>query len=114
MKDGKVSESRLDTSVRRILDLKELLGLLDNPNHLLDDFPEVEKSVGSDVDKAKALKLARESIVLLENDGILPLDRSTSSKIFVTGRNCHSLGHQVGRESRARARDVMFADPLMS
>ncbi len=86
-----------------MLALKEWVGLLDDPLHMLDDFPEVEASVGSEADKAVALELARESIVLLENRrGFLPLldaaagKRRPPRKIFVTGRGCHSLGLQTG------------------
>jgi len=99
IKAGVVPEARVDTSVARVLALKEWLGLLDDPFHLLDAFPALEASVGSPKDKAVALALARESIVLLENpDGLLPLDpdRMAGKRILVTGRGCHSLGMQSG------------------
>lgn len=103
VKTGAIPESRLDASVARVLALKEWLGLLDDPLHMLDDFPEVERSVGSEEDKAAALQLARESIVLLENRrGFLPLldpaagKRRPPRRIFVTGRGCNSLGLQTG------------------
>lgn len=106
VKTGAVPESRLDASVARILALKEWVGLLDDPLHMLDDFPAVEASVGSAADQAAALQLARESIVLLENRrGFLPLldsppaagsKRRPPRRIFVTGRGCDSLGLQTG------------------
>lgn len=108
VKTGVIPESRIDASAARILALKEWVGLLDDPLHMLDDYPDVEASVGSDEDKAVALDLARESIVLLENRrGVLPLlggegtgygekPRPPPRKIFVTGRGCHSLGLQSG------------------
>lgn len=96
---GVVLEGRVDASVARVLALKEWLGLLDNPFHLLDDFPLLEASVGSAADKEAALALARESIVLLENpQSLLPLEPATmvGKKIFVTGQGCNSLGMQSG------------------
>lgn len=99
VKTGKVPEARVDASVSRILALKEWLGLLDDPLHLLNDFPEVEASVGSEADQQVALALARESIVLLENQqDLLPLQprKLLGKKILVTGQGCHSLGMQWG------------------
>ena len=96
---GRVPEARVDASVSRVLALKEWLGLLDDPLHLLNDFPDVEASVGSDDDRQAALALARESIVLLENsDDLLPLHprKLVGKKVLVTGQGCHSLGMQSG------------------
>ena len=79
VKKGEISESRLDISVKKILLLKRKLGLFVNP------FIETDKI--SDFGKPEYRKLAREaaesSIILLENEGVLPLDKQT--KLFIVG-----------------------------
>ena len=65
-----VPESLVDAAVRRVLRLKQVLGLFDDPHRRTGEAP-------SSIDRAAHRSLARESarrsIVLLRNDGILPL-----------------------------------------
>ncbi|HEY9045324.1 MAG TPA: glycoside hydrolase family 3 C-terminal domain-containing protein, partial [Ohtaekwangia sp.] len=77
--EGKISEERIDLSVARILRLKLELGLFENPLPRNDRF----NRVGSAENKAKALEAARESIVLMKNENILPL--AAGKNILVTG-----------------------------
>ncbi|CAN0292398.1 unnamed protein product, partial [Hapterophycus canaliculatus] len=62
---GQVSQNRIERSVRRVLALKEKLGLLDNPVPAL--HSPLLREVGSKQDHAAALQAARESITLLKN-----------------------------------------------
>ena len=73
VEEGKVDEKLIDESVMRILTLKNRLGLFENPYK--DADPEQEKEVilcGEH--RQLAREAAQKSFVLLENDGILPLD----------------------------------------
>jgi len=82
---------RLKTSVRRVIKTKLKLGLYDNP------MPGAEylDMVGNDDDVAAALASARESIVLLQNNGsTLPLSKNAS--VFLTGPIAHNIGYQCG------------------
>ena len=86
VRDGRISEERIDLSVRRILNAKFRLGLFEENYNELSEFPN-EK----DMDKHfnTALELARQSIILLKNESeILPI--STDQKIFITGQNADS------------------------
>lgn len=76
---GKVDESLIDESVRRILRIKFLLGIFDDPYRYCN--PEREKKVMlSDQHKAIARDSAKHSIVLLKNDSnILPLSKNLKS-----------------------------------
>ena len=68
--EGRISEERIDQSVRRVLTLKFELGLFENP------FPRNDRldRVGSEKNRQKALAAAQESIVLLKNENnTLPL-----------------------------------------
>ncbi len=96
VKEGRISESRLDVSVRRILTLKKKLGILKNvsiPNE--QQYPKF----GSSAHRAIARKTAEEAITLLENrNQTLPL--KANQKIFVTGPAANSLSLLNGAWTR--------------
>ncbi|GAA1725787.1 glycoside hydrolase family 3 N-terminal domain-containing protein [Isoptericola hypogeus] len=69
--DGRIDEKRLDDAVRRILRLKVDLGLFEDPRAPVAE--RIEAVVGSAAHRDVALDVARGSLVLLENDGTLPL-----------------------------------------
>lgn len=79
--NGKVDITLIDEAVYRILKLKKDLGLFDNPYKgvELDDSNKVLTKENLD----KSREAAHESMVLLENDGVLPLDKNT--KIALIG-----------------------------
>jgi beta-glucosidase len=86
VKEGRLSEERIDASVRPILLAKFRLGLFDNPY--------AKKGLAEKINfntehQKTSLAIARQAIVLLKNDNnILPL--SQGKKIFVTGPNANS------------------------
>lgn len=93
VEEGTIPESRIDDSVRRILQMKDALGLFEDPVVSSTD-PNVAK-VGQASDWQQSLDAARESITLLKNNnGILPLDND--AKILVTGPTCNSKAYQTG------------------
>ena len=80
VKEGRISEERIDESVGRILTLKKQVGLFENPN--------VEDKLTQYFAKAEyqqtALQAARESLVLLKNkENILPFSKET--RVLLTG-----------------------------
>ena len=80
----------LDRAVRRVLLLKFKLGLFDHP--YID--PDGTEIVRNEKHTEAALQAAREGVVLLENDGILPL--SKNAKIAVIGPNADVQYNQLG------------------
>ena len=74
--DGKVSEETIDTAVKRVLKIKFQKGLFENPYC---DAPEIDRT--EHLKDARAL--AAESMVLLKNDGVLPL--SKNAKVALVG-----------------------------
>ena len=87
VEEGRLTEERLDESVRRVLRLKFDLGLFENPYPTTDFFD----LIGADEHKEKALQSARESLVLLENnDNLLPLDTGQTETILVVGPRADS------------------------
>jgi len=102
VKDGRISEDQIDISVKRLFMIRMRLGMFDPPSIV--KYAQTPASVlESGSHKAHALKMARESIVLLKNDGnILPLSRSIK-KIAVLGPNADNsisvLGNYNGTPS---------------
>ncbi len=79
LKSGKVSTAETDRMARSILRTGIAMGLHDRPvrdDYFLEKFPEHEQV---------ALQTAREGIVLLKNNGVLPLRPKAAGKILVTG-----------------------------
>jgi beta-glucosidase len=86
VKDGRVKESRLDESVRRILKLKFELGLFEHPFPRNDRF----QRIGASENRAKAKAAADESIILLKNKyNTLPISADTKD-ILLIGPNANS------------------------
>jgi beta-glucosidase len=69
--DGRVSESLLDAAVARVLRMKFRLGIMDQPYVEVPTVAQLEQLAAAEETAARAL--AERSIVLLENDGALPL-----------------------------------------
>src|ERR1700690_3279039 len=70
VRDGRVPERRIDASVRRLLMLKFRAGLFENP--YADPGQAAQLTDNADA-RALALEAARRAIILLKNDGALPL-----------------------------------------
>lgn len=81
---GKVTQAQIDTAVRRILRLKFLAGLFEHPYA---DARHAEKITDDAEARTLALEAARESIILLKNDGTLPLDPHRIKTLAVIGPN---------------------------
>ncbi|KPL21200.1 MAG: hypothetical protein AMJ93_10185, partial [Anaerolineae bacterium SM23_84] len=83
VRSGTISMKRVEESVRRILALKARYGLLEwqpvNP-------VVAAQSCGTADHRAAALRVALDSITLLENDGILPLPAEQSVLLVVPAR----------------------------
>jgi beta-N-acetylhexosaminidase len=70
VRGGEIAESRIDESVRRILDAKARLGL--HRDRLVDEAA-VGARVGTQAHRALVQEVADRSLTLLKNDGVLPL-----------------------------------------
>jgi beta-glucosidase len=87
---GQVDEALVDRAVARVLRVKFELGLFESP------YVDPERSTPvMDEDSALAREAARASIVLLENDGTLPL-REDLATIAVIGPNADSVRNLLG------------------
>ncbi len=89
--EGSVAEERINDAVRRILRIKFQMGLFENPLASKDMID----TVGCDSHRETARQAVRESLVLLKNNGILPLS-AKEGKILVAGSKATDIGAQCG------------------
>jgi beta-glucosidase len=95
VKQGKVTEEQIDISVKRLFEIRFRLGMFD-PKELT-SFAYIDSTViSNDLHKAHALKMAQQSMVLLKNDGTLPLRKASLKKIAVVGPNVDNPLVQLG------------------
>lgn len=100
IESGELSEDLLDTSVLRVLELKNRLGLFENPYKDADEEAE-KRLILCQEHREKAKNAAKETFVLLENNGILPLKREEKTAF---------IGPYVEEKSMLGAWSI-FADP---
>ena len=93
VENGLVPIENVDEAVRRVLRFKYEIGLFDNPyiNIPNDDSAETVYALSQQL----ALQAARESVVMLKNDGVLPLKNDVRS-IAVIGPNANNMYNQLG------------------
>ena len=89
---GIVEESLVDEAVLRLLIKKFERGLFDNP--YIEDEYEVCRYVESGLQKELSYKAAAESLVLLKNDNILPLN--SNIKIALFGEHAYNVYYMLG------------------
>jgi beta-glucosidase len=93
--EGRVSVSRIDDAVTRILRVKFAMGLFDESRSALAD-PRLQGTVGSDANREVARYAVRKSLVLLKNErNTLPLSKNLK-RIHVAGHSADDIGRQCG------------------
>ncbi len=103
VKDGKLSEERINQSLKRILKEKFRLGLFDNP------YLKAENAsiVNNEKFVEKGLEAQRKSLVLLKNDqSILPL--KTTTKIYLQGFDKEETKGYANLVTDAKNADVII------
>lgn len=94
VKSGEISQSRIDDAVRRILRVKFRAGMFEHgkpSDHVLAGRATL---MGLDAHRAIARQAVRESLVLLKNDGILPIAKTQS--ILIAGKAANHPAYQNG------------------
>jgi beta-glucosidase len=103
VKQGLLNEKDIDVALKRLFTARFRLGLFDPPE-MVQYAQTPDSEIDSEAHRALALKTARESIVLLKNDGVLPLNPDVR-KIAVFGPLAESVsvlhGNYSGTASRA-------------
>ncbi|HEX4343175.1 MAG TPA: glycoside hydrolase family 3 C-terminal domain-containing protein, partial [Verrucomicrobiae bacterium] len=105
VKNGLISEKEVDVAVSRLFDARFRLGMFDPPEK--DPYARITLDQNDTPEhEALALKTAQESVVLLKNNGLLPLDRSRIKRIAVLGGNANSIPVLLGNYNGNPARPV--------
>ncbi|WP_431805250.1 glycoside hydrolase family 3 N-terminal domain-containing protein [Microbacterium sp. bgisy203] len=95
VEDGMLDEADIDRAVARILTLKFELGLFENPR--MPDMARISQVVAAPEHTALNLEITRRSLVLLRNDGTLPLaPASAPRRIAVVGPLADDAQTQLG------------------
>ena len=109
VKDGLIKESDIDVSITRLMTARFELGEMDDPGQV--EWSKIPYSVvDSKEHRALALKMAQESMVLLKNNGILPL--SSSKKVVVMGPNANDSVMQWGNYNGTPSRTVTLLEAV--
>ena len=94
VRNGTISMRRVDDAVRRILSVKERLGLFDAPKPSV-RYAATEHVIGSDLHRRIAREAVRKSLVLLkDNSALLPL--KPNQTVLVTGAGADNISMQTG------------------
>nr|WP_269526281.1 glycoside hydrolase family 3 N-terminal domain-containing protein [Coraliomargarita parva] len=107
-RESLVSEAEIDEVVKRVLSVKFRMGLFEDPGR-----PDLEKQalvIGCEAHRKVNEAMARESLILLQNDGLLPLDSKALKKIAVIGPNADDAQTQLGDWAGASGQVEWIAD----
>ena len=108
---GLIKEADIDVSLRRLFEARVRLGLFDPPASV--PYAQIPFSaVNSPANAAVAKRAAEESMVLLKNDGILPLAPGKYKTVAVIGPNAASLSSLEGNYNGIAHDPVMPVDAV--
>ncbi len=110
VKQGFLTEKDIDVTLRRLFSARFRLGLFDPPE-MVRYAQTPDSEIDSDAHRQLALKTARESMVLLKNDGVLPL-RPEIKRIAVVGPLGASLHVLQGNYSGTPSRSTTALDGI--
>jgi beta-glucosidase len=112
VRDGLVTEADVTVATERLYAARFKLGLFNHRgSNSLDEIPLAE--VASSANRAEALKAAEKSIVLLKNDGTLPLKQKIRS-VAVVGPTADLLTSILGNYQAAPPKPVTPLEGLLS
>ena len=106
---GEISQERIDHSVRKLLQMKQWIGL---DRERLVDLDKISAVVGSPEHRALAKEIAQRSITVLGNtSGLLPLSHTDTIRILdlvIADTEDPDVGQQVHHELRTRHRRTVY------
>ncbi|MBV8644814.1 MAG: glycoside hydrolase family 3 C-terminal domain-containing protein [Candidatus Eremiobacteraeota bacterium] len=110
VKQNLVAEPVLDAALKRQMRIRFRLGMFDPPGHNPYDALTIAEN-DTPPHAALALRAARESIVLLKNDGLLPLHKNLRH-MLVVGPNAQSVPVLVGNYNGTPSHPVTILDGI--
>jgi len=113
VKQGLLTAADVDRALHHVLRARFQLGMFD-PDGLVPYAAIPMSEVDSPAHAKLALQAARESIVLLKNTGILPLDRARLKRLAVIGANADSVSMLLGNYSGTPAHPVTILQGIQA
>jgi len=111
VQEGLITQPEIDNALTWLLKTRFRLGLFDPPSMVsYDQIPASENNTPAH--QELALQVARESMVLLKNNGLLPLDRSKIKRIAVIGANAESTGMLLGNYNGTPSKPITVLDGI--
>ncbi len=105
VEQGLIDEATIDRAVKQLFMARFKLGMFDPPECV--PYAQIPYEVNdSPAHRQLALRIARESMVLLKNDGLLPLDRSRIKTLAIIGPNADSVEVLLGNYNGIPAQPV--------
>ncbi len=112
VKQGLVTEAEVDASLKTLLKTRFKLGLFDPAG--MNPYDKVDSTViNSPEHRELAAKAARESMVLLKNDGVLPLNKNIRN-LYVVGPNAGTTEVLLGNYYGVSSNMVTFLEGIVS
>jgi beta-glucosidase len=111
--NGLITENEIDVALSHVLTTRFRLGLFDPPSMV----PYSKISLAQNdtaANRALARKVAQESIVLLKNNGLLPLDRAKIKSIAVIGANANAVPMLLSSYSGTPSKTVTILDGIIA
>ena len=109
LQDGMITEEQITTACERLFTTRYLLGLFDEKC----EYNAIDPTeTDTDAHAALALKAAEKSMVLLENDGTLPLNPENVRTLAVIGPNSDSIPALEGNYNGTSSRYVTFLEGI--
>ena len=109
LQEGLITEDEITASCERLFTTRFLLGLFAD-DCSFDSIPVT--AIDTDENNELALEAAEKSMVLLENDGVLPLDTKEIHTIAVIGPNSDSIAALEGNYNGTSSRYVTFLEGI--
>lgn len=111
---GLITEAVIDSAVVKLLDYRYRLGEMDAAADVPWNSYTAATHLNTPEHAAKALEMARKSMTLLKNNGILPLDPKAGKKIYVMGPNANDSVMQWGNYNGSPAHTITVLEGVRS
>ncbi|MDR1195332.1 MAG: glycoside hydrolase family 3 C-terminal domain-containing protein [Endomicrobium sp.] len=110
-REGLIKEERIDEAVRRLIVTRMRLGIFDSENK--SQYCSISyKTVDCAEHKVFNLEVAKRSVIMLKNNGVLPLDASKFKTVGVIGPNAHSRRALEGNYNGTASQYITVLDGI--